>query len=168
MEHLWAPWRMGYFVREKPSGCIFCPDLKSVGLEEKLILHVGERLLIMMNKYPYNNGHLLIAPRKHTGDMADLSDEEVCDLSRAIRESVSILGRAMNPHGFNLGMNLGACAGAGVAGHLHYHLVPRWEADTSFMTIVADARVMPEQLRDTYAKLAPLFEKLDEAPQGKS
>lgn len=162
MERLWAPWRMGYFTREKPKGCIFCPDLGAGDWEERLILYAGEAVLIMMNKYPYNNGHLLIAPRRHTGDLLELTDEELYKLSWAIRESVGILKKVMNPHGFNLGMNLGAVAGAGVSAHLHYHLVPRWEADTSFMTIISDVRVLPEHLKDTFCRLAPHFKNLGE------
>ena len=126
-------------------------------MEDKLVLCGEKDTLVMLNKFPYNNGHLLIAPRRHVAELADLNPREWWKLSLALKESLSILKAVVNPEGFNLGMNLGASAGAGVAAHLHYHLVPRWKGDTSFMSALADVRVIPEHLKQTYAKLAPHF-----------
>ena len=157
MERLWAPWRMAYIEQGEEEGCIFCLELTPSSMEDKLVLCGEKDTLVMLNKFPYNNGHLLIAPRRHVAELADLNPREWWKLSLALKESLSILKAVVNPEGFNLGMNLGASAGAGVAAHLHYHLVPRWKGDTSFMSALADVRVIPEHLKQTYAKLAPHF-----------
>ncbi len=115
--------------------------------------------MVMMNKYPYNNGHLLVAPWRHVASIEDLTEEEMTDIMRMVRECVQILRKVMRPDGFNVGLNLGAAAGAGVESHLHFHVVPRWEGDTNFMTVFADVRSIPEHLRQTYAKLLPYFKK---------
>jgi ATP adenylyltransferase len=115
--------------------------------------------MVMMNRFPYNNGHLLVAPWKHTASLDGLKDEELFDLVRTVRWSVAVLRETMSPDGFNVGLNLGAVAGAGVEDHVHFHIVPRWNGDTSFMTVLAEVRVIPEHLQQIYERLLPYFEK---------
>ncbi|MBZ4660073.1 MAG: hypothetical protein JG766_1996 [Desulfacinum sp.] len=165
MRNLWAPWRMEYILGKREPYCIFCPEGDGLSDEERLILYRGDLTMVMMNKYPYNNGHLLVAPWRHVASIEDLTEEEMTDIMRMVRECVQILRKVMRPDGFNVGLNLGAAAGAGVESHLHFHVVPRWEGDTNFMTVFADVRSIPEHLRQTYAKLLPYFrkEKIHEA-----
>ncbi|MBW2092384.1 MAG: HIT domain-containing protein, partial [Deltaproteobacteria bacterium] len=145
MKNLWAPWRMTYITgadKQAASGnCIFCIDK---GREEpnksRLILYVGRISMAMMNRYPYTNGHLLVAPRRHVADLSDLTKEEMSDLLGLVRSSIEIMRKDMNPDGFNVGLNLGLVAGAGVEDHIHFHIVPRWNGDTNFMTVFADVR----------------------------
>jgi ATP adenylyltransferase len=115
--------------------------------------------MVVMNRFPYNNGHLLVAPWKHTSSLDGLKDEELFDLVKTVRWSVAVLREAMSPDAFNVGLNLGTVAGAGVEAHVHFHIVPRWNGDTSFMTVLAEVRVVPEHLQRTYEKLLPYFEK---------
>jgi len=158
MRRLWAPWRMDYIRDEKPKvGCLFCQKLSEGNDAENLVLHRTERAFVMMNLYPYGNGHLMVAPRRHTGDLLDLSAEEMGDVMALAQRSVSILTQALDAHGFNLGLNLGEAAGAGITEHLHVHIVPRWRADTNFMPILADVKVMPEHLQSSYEVLRPQF-----------
>lgn len=162
MSVLWAPWRMEYILSEaKGGGCILCPGEDRERDAERLILHVGPRSLVMMNRYPYNNGHLLVAPRRHVPDLEGLSPEEMLDLLGSVRTSIGALRRLMKPEGFNVGLNLGRVAGAGVEAHLHFHIVPRWSGDTNFMTVLGEVRVIPEHIRETYGKLAPYFEAFE-------
>lgn len=161
MKNLWAPWRMNYILSDqKEEGCIFCPgeDRRKDG--ERLILYVGSLTVAMMNRFPYNNGHLLVAPVRHVAQMEDLSDEETLDLLRIVRESIGILRKVMQPEGFNVGMNLGRIAGAGMEEHMHFHIVPRWSGDTNFMTVLGEVRVIPEHIKETHRKLKPFFEKI--------
>ena len=160
MENLWAPWRMTYILEEdKPEGCIFCLASDGKGADD-LVLGVGQHTLVMMNKFPYNNGHLLVAPRRHLPDMAQLSDEEMLDLLSTVRLSISALKKVMNPEGFNVGLNVGRVAGAGIEQHMHFHVVPRWGGDTNFMTVFGEVRVIPEHIRATCDKLRPHFSGL--------
>ncbi|BEH10320.1 MULTISPECIES: HIT family protein [Geobacter] len=159
MERVWAPWRMEYLVDEKPAGCIFCPGAGQAGDRERLILHRTPLSLVMLNRYPYTNGHLMVAPLRHTADMDSLSDAEMLDLFRTVRLCRSILRDAASPNGYNIGINLGKAAGAGVDDHLHVHVVPRWNGDTNFMGVVADLRVVPEGLQAAWDRLAPLFSR---------
>jgi ATP adenylyltransferase len=161
MEHLWAPWRIEYILAKKGEGCIFCVKPSPKEDRERLILYRSKHTIIMMNRFPYNSGHLMVAPRKHSGDLDDLTPEELSDLSVHLRSVVSILRRAMNPQGFNIGMNIGQIAGAGVTDHLHFHVVPRWSGDTNFMPIVGDTTVVPEALKKTYGKLLSVVNKAD-------
>jgi ATP adenylyltransferase len=160
MKTLWAPWRMEYILSEKEKECIFC-----VGLSERatLTLFAGELSMVMMNKYPYINGHLLVAPKRHVAALEDLSPEEMGDILKTVKDSVGILKQVMNPDGFNVGLNLGVVAGAGVEQHLHFHIVPRWHGDTNAMTVFAEVRVIPEHLEATYQNLKPQFQALEEA-----
>lgn len=163
MDTLWAPWRMTYILDEdKPKGCIFCLAQDGVGADD-LVLAVGETCLVMMNKYPYNNGHLLVAPRRHLPDMEGLSRRELADLMSAVHLATKVLKEVMNPEGFNVGLNLGRVAGAGVAEHLHFHVVPRWNGDTNFMTVFGEVRVIPEHIRATHRKLRPFFKSMEKS-----
>lgn len=163
MKVLWAPWRLSYVSSvDSGSGCIFCdkPLLATPGLRsEHLVLRVTERASVLMNLFPYANGHIMVAPRTHTADYAGLDAETSEALQAELRRAVRVLERAFSPAGFNIGMNLGRAAGAGITEHLHWHVVPRWIGDTNFMPALADTRVMPDHLANTYARLLPLFEE---------
>jgi ATP adenylyltransferase len=161
VKRLWAPWRMVYIDEgSKEAGCIFCTKFHDSDLRAGLVLAHTRHTIVMLNKYPYNNGHLLLAPKRHESTLANLPSEEFIDLNQTLRHSVEIMREAVNPAGINLGMNLGKCAGAGIEDHLHWHVVPRWEGDTNFMPVVAETRVMPQHLLDSYDRLQPLFQNL--------
>ena len=149
------------YIGQDPTeeGCIFCTKYRQSDLRAALVLAQTQHSVIMMNKYPYNNGHLLLAPKRHENNPAKLPSEEFIDLNDALRRSIEIVLSAFNPGGINLGMNLGTCAGAGIVDHLHWHVVPRWEGDTNFMPVVAETRVMPQHLFDSYDRLRPLFQE---------
>jgi ATP adenylyltransferase len=158
MKVLWAPWRMGYILsNQNDNGCIFCPGKDRQNDENRLILRVGPLTLVMMNKFPYNNGHLLVAPVRHAPGLDHLSNDEVMDLMLTVRRSIELLKENMNPEGFNVGLNLGHVAGAGMEDHMHFHIVPRWKGDTNYMTVLGDVRVIPEHIQQTYRKLLPFF-----------
>jgi ATP adenylyltransferase len=160
MEILWAPWRMEYVAGGNEKGaCIFCPGNDRSRDEERLILSVEERSIVLMNRFPYISGHLLVAPVRHVSSLDALTGEEKLDLITMVERAVGILTKVMNPGGFNIGLNLGRIAGAGVEDHIHFHVVPRWSGDTNYMTVVGDVRVIPEHIRATYEKLLPLFHK---------
>jgi len=144
-----------------PSGCIFC--VGEGGDRERLVLGTTAASIVMLNRYPYASGHLMVAPRRHTASLPDLPADEHAELADTLRRSLATLCEVLAPHGVNLGMNLGTCAGAGIADHLHWHIVPRWTGDTNFMTSVAEARVMPQHLLETYDRLRPPFAWLDRA-----
>lgn len=152
MERIWAPWRMSYISNNTlVQGCIFCPD--DIADRDRLILARSDTSLIMLNRYPYTGGHLMVAPLRHTAELDDLGDVELLDLMHMIRKGRSLLQRVVNPDGFNIGINLGKAAGAGVEEHLHIHIVPRWNGDSNFMTVVGDVRVIPEGLLAAYDQL---------------
>lgn len=154
MDRLWAPWRMEYVTKcDKLEGCLFCIVAADKDDRKNLLLYRGETAFMMMNCFPYNTGHLMIAPYQHTCELGDLSDQEMLEINRLVRYSVCILKEAMQPHGFNVGVNLGRTAGAGIADHVHWHIVPRWDGDTNFMPVIADTKVIPESLLATYDKL---------------
>jgi ATP adenylyltransferase len=159
VEKLWAPWRMTYIEVKAPSGCIFCDKPAEDADAENLILRRGTTAFVMLNAFPYNNGHLMVVPYRHTADLADLTPEERDELMALAQWSNRLLAAAMRPDGFNVGMNLGRVAGAGIADHLHLHLVPRWNGDTNFMPVVADTRVLPDSLQNCYAKLRAAMEE---------
>lgn len=157
-ERLWTPWRMEYILDDKESvGCIFCDKPKEEDDRKNLILFKGEKAFVIMNLYPYNNGHIMITPYSHVSDVTLLEDEEMLEISREMKRGVKILRSVMHPDGFNIGMNIGKTAGAGIDDHLHLHIVPRWNGDTNFMPVIANMRVMPEHLDDTYMKLVPFY-----------
>jgi ATP adenylyltransferase len=158
MKHLWAPWRMVYIKgAPKASGCLFCKTARARNDKGNLLLHRGRLCFVMMNRYPYNTGHLMIAPYRHVAALEDLTDKESADLLHLAGKCLRVLGRAMKPQGFNLGMNLGRVAGAGVLGHLHLHIVPRWSGDTNFMPVIGGTKVVAEALTDTYEMLLKGF-----------
>jgi len=157
MERLWAPWRLEYILAERQEGCIFCRFPQDNDDERRLILSRGEHAFVIMNAFPYSNGHLLIPPYRHVADISELTDEENLDIMRLAQRSCEALTEACRPDGFNLGINLGTASGAGIADHVHMHVVPRWNADTNFMPVLADVKVIPEALQETYAKLKGRF-----------
>lgn len=160
MEVLWAPWRMSYILgNDKAGGCIFCLANDGVGADN-LVLGVGRSTLAMMNKYPYNNGHLLIAPKRHVAAIDELSEEEASDLMANLALAKKALQELMNPEGYNVGLNLGRVAGAGIEEHLHFHIVPRWSGDTNFMTVLGEVRSVPEHIEATCEKLRPYFKNI--------
>ena len=154
METMWAPWRMEYILAEKEDRCIFCDALSHT---DDLTLYKGPDTMVMMNKFPYINGHLLVAPVRHLSGLRELSKKEMGEMLATVDRSVDILKKVMNPDGFNVGLNLGKVAGAGVEEHLHFHIVPRWFGDTNALTVFADVRVIPEHLKATYDNLKPHF-----------
>jgi ATP adenylyltransferase len=156
-EVLWAPWRMEYVLAHKQGGCFLCALDREEPSEENLLLAKTSRALVVFNRYPYNNGHLLVAPRLHTADLAALDPAAYAHLMELFRFTLAALRRAFSPEGFNAGLNLGKGAGAGLEEHLHWHIVPRWNGDTNFMPVTAGARVIPEALAATHRKLAPFF-----------
>ncbi|MEA3428968.1 MAG: HIT domain-containing protein [Thermodesulfobacteriota bacterium] len=158
MKTMWAPWRIEYITGDKEEGCIFCDALSH---KDDLTLFKGRVTMVLMNKFPYINGHLLVAPKKHIPSLDQLSKEEMGDLLMTVEQSTGILKNVMKPDGFNIGLNLGKVAGAGVEEHLHFHIVPRWFGDTNAFTVFADVRVIPEHLKATYNNLKPYFDKLD-------
>lgn len=158
MKTMWAPWRMDYILADKQDGCVFCDALSKT---DDLTLFKGNESMVMMNKFPYINGHLLVAPVRHLSGLEELSKHEMGELLATIERSVDVLKRVMRPDGFNVGLNLGKVAGAGVAEHLHFHIVPRWFGDTNALTVLADVRVIPEHLKSTYDNLKPHFDTLN-------
>jgi len=157
MKTLWAPWRIEYIRSSKPEGCIFCFDGPDGADRDRLVLHRTSLSLVMLNRYPYSNGHILVAPRRHLPDLNGLAGDEAVDLFAMARLSCNVLDAVASPGGFNIGINLGKAAGAGIEEHVHLHVVPRWQGDTNFMSVVADLRVMPENLLATYDALCPAF-----------
>ncbi len=151
MERLYAPWRMAYIEqpqKPKPSetGCVFCDAAASTNDVQNLIVHRGEAAFVILNKFPYNNGHLMVVPYRHTAQLAELTDAATTELLTLAKAAQVALAKAMHPEGYNLGMNLGSAAGAGIADHLHLHVVPRWNGDTNFMPVLTDVKVMPDSL----------------------
>ncbi len=160
MDKLWAPWRMEYILQEKPQGCIFCDKPKENRDRENLILHRGAHAFVIMNFYPYNNGHLMVVPYRHTADLAGLNAEEQLELMQLLGVCTSILSRTMSAQGFNIGMNLGRVAGAGVDDHLHFHIVPRWNGDTNFMPVTGHTKVLSQGLMESWDALMTHFSQL--------
>jgi len=167
MERLWTPWRMAYIRDEvrggdkDKDGCIFC-DLPARGDDQRNhILARGRHTFVILNAFPYNPGHLMVAPFRHLGDFAALSTDELAETMAFTRTAIRALEESSNAHGFNLGMNLGTVAGAGIADHLHMHLVPRWGGDTNFMPVVGQTKVLPELLAETWERLRPWFKEAE-------
>jgi ATP adenylyltransferase len=158
MKTMWAPWRIEYILSEKEVGCVFCQALED---KDDLTLYKGRDTLVVMNKFPYINGHLLVAPARHVASLDELGKPEMGELLSTVDKSVGILKTAKQPDGFNVGLNLGRVAGAGIEEHLHFHIVPRWVGDINALTVFADVRVIPEHLQETYHKLKPYFTQVD-------
>jgi ATP adenylyltransferase len=157
MERLWAPWRMTYLEHSAPPGCFFCAAAASGDDRVHLTIARDPAAVVMLNKYPYGHGHLLVAPVRHVARLGDLADVEYDGLMRAVRRTAAALESAFHPEGMNVGMNLGRAAGAGVADHCHWHVLPRWNGDTNFMPVIGDVKVMSEHLEATFDRLQPLF-----------
>jgi ATP adenylyltransferase len=159
MERLFAPWRNAYVTATPTDGCVLCRALADASGPESLVVHLAARNFVVMNLYPYSSGHVMVAPRRHVGRLADATAEELGEMMALARRLEEVLQRAYAPEGFNLGMNLGKPAGAGVADHLHLHVVPRWTGDTNFMTVAGGTRVIPEDPRAAAARLRSDFAK---------
>lgn len=157
MDNIWAPWRIEYILGKKPEGCLFCNKAQEKEDEQNFILLRNPFNYIIMNIYPYNPGHLMIVPYLHTPTLENLSDEVSLDFMKTTQKALSVLRESLNPNGFNLGLNLTKSGGAGIEEHVHFHVVPRWTGDTSFITVLSDVRVLPEHLNATYSKLLPYF-----------
>ena len=152
---LWAPWRLEYIKQAAEQGaCVFCAESAgAIAPEESLLVVLGESTLALLNKYPYSSGHLMVAPRRHVGELGELTDDETLEIHRFAVHAIDTLTRIYGPGGFNLGWNLGHTAGAGIADHVHQHVVPRWSGDTNFMPVLADVKVIPEHLLETRDRL---------------
>jgi ATP adenylyltransferase len=161
---VWAPWRMAYIMGEKTDGCIFCDKPRQQRDAENHLLWRGDTAFVMLNRYPYNNGHLMIIPQAHVASLTQLTPAQRAELFELTAMGESILQRVLQPQGFNIGLNLGAAAGAGIAEHLHIHVVPRWAGDTNYMTVVGDIRVIPQHLDETYQLLVTHFQALSQHP----
>lgn len=161
MQQLWAPWRMTYIRSEKEpdSGCVFCNKIRGDDTDEQIIARL-EHVYVTLNRYPYNNGHLLIVPYAHIPSQEALDTAALTEMMVAVNQSLAVLRRAYNPPAFNIGANLGAAAGAGIAAHYHFHIVPRWPGDTNFMSVVGETRVIPDELRNMYHELKATWDNL--------
>jgi ATP adenylyltransferase len=157
MERIWAPWRIQYIEMEKPEGCILCEKPKENKDVPNYILYRGDKNFIILNSYPYNPGHLMVAPYRHIASLEGLTEEERQEHFEIVSRSVKVLRQVFNPGGFNIGINLGKAAGAGIEDHFHTHIVPRWQGDTNFMPVLSEVKVLPEALADTYQKLSGSF-----------
>lgn len=157
MKILWAPWRIDYILSDKGEGCIFCEYPAARSDRDNLILFRGKLCYVIMNRYPYNCGHLMVVPYPHTSSFNGLSEETMTEMMMLTRRCTEHLAAAMRPEGFNTGLNIGVAAGAGIDEHLHMHIVPRWAGDSNFMPVLNDVRTVPEHLMATYDKLNPLF-----------
>jgi ATP adenylyltransferase len=155
---LWAPWRMQYILGEEEKECIFCTKPKQNDDKKNLILFRGDHNFVIMNKYPYNNGHLMVVPYRHIAEFEALNDGETLEIMKIISKSMRVLKEAVRPQGFNIGVNIGRIAGAGIDDHLHFHIVPRWAADTNFMPVVGHTKVVSEGLWETWERLKAGFD----------
>jgi ATP adenylyltransferase len=157
MQTMWAPWRIDYILGKKEPGCAFCKALDPGG---ELTLYRGPQTLVVMNKFPYTNGHLLVAPVRHVATLDELDRAEMGALLATVERSIAVLRAGIRPEGFNVGLNLGKVAGAGIEEHLHFHVVPRWSGDTNALAVFADVRVIPQHLQETHALLKPHFDRI--------
>lgn len=157
MKHIWAPWRIQYILQEKPGGCILCDMPREDRDAQNYILYRGAKNFIILNSYPYNPGHLLVAPYRHIPDLEELTEEERNEHFGLISRSIKVLKDVFQPGGFNIGANIGKVAGAGIEDHFHSHIVPRWQGDTNYVPVLGDIRVVPQALVDTYKALAGKF-----------
>jgi len=164
MEHLWTPWRSTYITaaNKGETACIFCAAAAQDNDEQTLVVHRAQHCFVILNRYPYTNGHLMIAPYAHVSRLNEASEQAVHELTDLARDAERVLEETYNPDGLNLGMNLGRAAGAGIAEHIHMHMLPRWNGDANFMTTIASTRIIPEALSDTYTKLKKAFSKVSD------
>lgn len=161
MDVLWAPWRMDYILGPKPDSCVFCVPSHTGEDRDRLILARTRCNFVIMNKFPYNSGHLMVTPYRHVSCLTELAPEEATDMMAVLQATTAILKEAFRPHGVNAGLNLGEAAGAGIAAHLHFQLVPRWNGDNSFMAVFGQTHVIPELLLETYDRIKPRFDNVD-------
>jgi ATP adenylyltransferase len=157
LDHLWSPWRLDYIIGPKDTDCVFC---EAPQRGDPLIVFQGELAFVILNLYPYNNGHLMVVPYRHESTLAGLTGVEMNEVGQLVQRAESVLREAYRLEGINVGVNLGAPAGAGIEEHVHVHLVPRWNGDTNFMTVVGQTRVLPEDIQSTADRLRPIFERL--------
>jgi ATP adenylyltransferase len=154
MRQLWAPWRLQYVqAAGAAEGCVFCHEAAGELGDTSLVVHRGELAVVLLNKFPYSSGHLMVAPSRHVGSLGDLEPTEAIEIHRLTVEAIAALTESYSPEGFNVGWNLGEVAGGSIAAHLHQHIVPRWGGDTNFMPVLADVKVLPEHLESTRARL---------------
>ncbi|MCJ7432938.1 MAG: HIT domain-containing protein [Anaerolineales bacterium] len=160
MKHLWSPWRMEYLENhEKEDGCVFCNSQAKTDGADNLIAFRGERAYVILNRYPYTNGHLMVIPFEHKSTLEELDSLTRAEMMELATRCMSVLRKVYKPQAFNMGANIGEAAGAGVVGHVHIHIVPRWSGDTNFMSALGETRVLPESLEDTYRKIHRAFQK---------
>jgi ATP adenylyltransferase len=165
MDHLWSPWRLSYVTGSaRSTGCVFC-DAHS-GHDAALVVYRGTTSFVILNKFPYNNGHLMVVPNRHIASLSEATADELCEMMLLAGRAERAIREAYSPHGLNMGINLGKPAGAGITDHLHMHVVPRWNGDTNFMTVVGETRVLPEELTVTAARLRPIFAGEDASGSG--
>lgn len=157
MKQIWAPWRLQYVQHERGDGCFLCREFEAGDDRENLVLKRGRHCAVVMNRYPYTNGHLLVCPYRHIPDVTDMTDEEHLESMQLVSAAIGALRSVVHPHGFNVGTNVGEAAGAGLVGHIHTHVVPRWEGDTNFITVLDDVRIVPQALKDLWDALHPLL-----------
>jgi ATP adenylyltransferase len=157
VEHIWAPWRVEFILGEKPKGCILCQRPKEKDDKSNLVLYRGKENFVILNRFPYNPGHLMISPYRHVPSLEEMTDAEMQEHFDLVRRSTKALRQAFRPAAFNIGINIGRAAGAGIGDHIHTHVVPRWDGDTNFMPVLADTRILPEALAATYQKLQGLI-----------
>ena len=154
MDHIYSPWRKEYFDRDKNNpACVFCEAAKQPDNPENLIIFRGKLAFVILNRFPYTSGHLMVVPYLHSKDLADLPDDTLLEMMQLTQRAVSVLGQEYQPQGFNIGMNLGAVAGAGITEHLHMHVVPRWQGEANFVSVIGQTRVLPETLEETYQRM---------------
>jgi ATP adenylyltransferase len=158
MERLWAPWRMEYITEAPRPGCLFCRVIEDPNDKDAaLVVWRPSEAIVLLNKYPYNPGHVMVAPHAHVGNLEDLDDAQTTELMRALKRTITVLKTALKPEGFNIGANIGRVAGAGMPDHIHLHVVPRWNGDTNFMPVLGEVKVVNEHLSQTAAKLSEAF-----------
>jgi ATP adenylyltransferase len=162
VKRIWAGWRMKYILGDKSHNCVFCESLQADDDAANYVVYRGKRAALMLNLYPYTNGHMLVVPYDHEGDLVDLDDETLAEMMLLTTKGLRLLRAAIDPHGFNVGLNLGQAAGAGIEDHVHVHIVPRWQGDTNFMPVLGEVRVIAEWLDDTYSKVLAAVRKMEQ------
>ena len=162
MDRLWAPWRLEYIKARKEEGCVFCNKPNSSDDRESLILYRGKLCFVIINLYPYNNGHLMVVPYKHESDTSKIDMKTKLEILTLADKTIEILTAKLNPNGFNFGANIGEAGGAGIVDHIHYHLVPRWNGDTNFMPIISETKIVVQSLKKIYDNLRPEFDKIND------
>ena len=161
MKRLWAPWRVEYFKIERYQGCFLCDYPKKNRDDETYIVWRGKKCFVILNRFPYNSGHVMVSPYRHVSEYEDLTDEEILEMAYATKIVVRAIKEEFNAHGFNIGFNLGKAAGASIYEHIHLHIVPRWEGDTNFMPVIGNTKIISEGLKETYERLKKAIKKIE-------